>query len=46
MKNIGNKKYLTLALLLFISIGFAYLSSNLNIRGLIGYSASKCDVHF
>ena len=40
------KKYLIILLVLFISVGFAYLSSSLFMSGVIGYKASSWDVHF
>ena len=46
MKRKINKKYLVLLLILFISIGFAYLTSNLNITGLATLKRSVWDVHF
>lgn len=42
----NNKKLIILFVILFISIGFALLSTNLNIRGLLGFKDSKWDVHF
>lgn len=47
MKNIFNKKYLfVVLLLLFISIGYAFLSSTLSISGIGHVKKSKWDVHF
>lgn len=40
------KKYIITFMLLLISVGFAYLSSNLNISGLFDFAASTWDVHF
>lgn len=40
------KKYLLLFLLLFISMGFAYLSTNLNITGVSLIKGNSWDVHF
>lgn len=40
------KKYLLLFLLLFISMGFAYLSTNLNISGSSFIKGNSWDVHF
>ena len=45
MKRI-NKKFIIFILILFISIGFAYLSSSLNIAGLIGYKGNTWNVYF
>lgn len=45
MKKI-KKKYIIFILILFISIGFAYLSTTLNIAGLIGYKGNKWNVYF
>lgn len=45
MKKI-KKKYIIFILILFISIGFAYLSTTLNIAGLIGYKGNKWSVYF
>ena len=45
MKRSKNKK-ITILLLLCLSIGFAYLSANVAINGLLGYGASRWDVHF
>lgn len=39
------KKYL-LFMILFISIGFAFLSANLNINGIFNIASSTWDVHF
>jgi len=41
-----NKKYLLFLLILFISIGFAYLSTNLNITGSSLIKGNTWDVHF
>ncbi|MDO4996518.1 MAG: InlB B-repeat-containing protein [Bacilli bacterium] len=41
-----NKKFIIIVLILFISIGFAYLTSNLNITGLATLKRSVWDVHF
>ena len=38
-------KYIALVVLLFLSIGFAILSSNLNIGSSIGISNASFDVH-
>ena len=40
------KKYIILFLLLFISMGFAYLSTNLNITGVSLIKGNSWDVHF
>lgn len=40
------KKYLILVLLLFISIGFAVLTSNLSINGIASFTDASFDVHF
>ena len=45
-KRIINKKFIIIVLILFISIGFAYLTSNLNITGLATLKRSVWDVHF
>ena len=45
MKRI-NKKFIIFILILFISIGFAYLSASLNIAGLIGYKGNTWNVYF
>ena len=41
-----NKKFIIIVLILFISIGFAYLTSNLNLTGLAIIKRSVWDVHF
>lgn len=41
-----NKKIILVILILFISIGFAYLTSNLSINGLATIKKSVWDVHF
>ena len=41
-----NLKLIALILILFISIGFAYLTSNLVINGLIGYKANSWNIYF
>ena len=41
-----NKKFIIIVLILFISIGFAYLSASLNITGLATIKRSVWDVHF
>ncbi len=46
MNQKNNRKLIVLILLLVISIGFAYLSSNLNVAGNIGYSKSNWKVYF
>lgn len=45
MKRI-NKKFIIFILILFISIGFAYLSATLNIAGLIGYKGNSWNIYF
>ena len=45
MKKI-NKKYIIFILILFISIGFAYLSTTLSISGLIGYKGNSWNIYF
>lgn len=40
------KKLIILLLVLFISIGFAILSANLNINGGVGFNSNNFDVHF
>lgn len=45
-KSVIKNKNLLFFLILFISIGFAYLSANLNILGSIAYRASTWDIHF
>ena len=45
MKQGKIKKYSVLLLLLFMGIGFAYLSVQFSINGFLGYSANKWDVH-
>ncbi|MDO4996416.1 MAG: hypothetical protein Q4E69_04490 [Bacilli bacterium] len=46
MKRFRNKKFIIFILILFISIGFAYLSTTLNIAGLIGYKANSWNIYF
>ena len=46
MKRRKNKKFIIIILILFISIGFAYLSASLNITGLATIKRSVWDVHF
>lgn len=41
-----NKKKLIIILVLFISIGFAYLSTNLNIGSHVTYNANNWDIYF
>lgn len=41
-----NKKYLILALILFLGIGFAYLTANLNINGQVSFTDSTFGVVF
>ena len=45
MKRI-NKKFIIFILILFIIIGFAYLSATLNIAGLIGYKGNSWNIYF
>ena len=45
-KRIINKKFIIIVLILFISIGFAYLTSNLSLNGLATIKRSVWDVHF
>ena len=40
------KKHLLLIILLFISIGFAVLTSNLSINGIASFTDASFDVHF
>ena len=46
MRRRKNKKFIIIILILFISIGFAYLSASLNITGLATIKRSVWDVHF
>ena len=46
MRRRKNKKFIIVILILFISIGFAYLSASLNITGLATIKRSVWDVHF
>ena len=46
MKKFRNKKFIIFILILFISIGFAYLSATLNIAGLIGYKGNSWNIYF
>lgn len=46
MKKFKNKKFIIFILILFISIGFAYLSATLNIAGLIGYKGNSWNIYF
>lgn len=41
-----NLKLIALILILFISIGFAYLTSSLVINGLIGYKGNTWNIYF
>ena len=43
-KNKKNKVFIIL--IIFISIGFAYLSATLNLNGTVGFNANTFDVHF
>ncbi|MDO4996759.1 MAG: hypothetical protein Q4E69_06230 [Bacilli bacterium] len=42
----NNKKIFIIILVLLISIGFAYLSTTLNISSLIGYTGNTFDIYF
>lgn len=46
MKRLKYKKSIIFFIVLFISIGFAYLSSSFNLNGLIGYKGNSWDIHF
>lgn len=46
MKKKNLKKFIILILVLSISIGFAYLSTTLNIAGLIGYKGNSWNIYF
>ena len=46
MRRRKTKKFIIVILILFISIGFAYLSASLNITGLATIKRSVWDVHF
>lgn len=46
MKNRRKRKLLFILLILFVSIGFAYLSASLNIAGLIGYKGNSWNIYF
>ena len=45
-KYVRRNKYLLTFLVLFISIGFAYLSANFNILGSLSFGTASFDVHF
>ena len=45
-KRITKNRYILFILVFFISLGFAYLSANLNILGALSYNAASFDVHF
>ena len=45
MKKI-NKKYIIVLLILVISVGFAYLSTNLSIVGVTNVKGNTWDIHF
>ncbi|MDO4996494.1 MAG: glycine rich domain-containing protein [Bacilli bacterium] len=46
MRKKFNKKILIIFLVLLISIGFAYLSTTLNLNGTVGFNSNTFDVHF
>ena len=46
MKSNGKTKFIIILLLLLISIGFAYLSTNLSISGIGKFKPNTWDVHF
>ena len=46
MRNKNFTLVLIVALLFFISIGYSYLTSNLDVAGTVNISNSKWDVHF
>lgn len=45
-KRFNKKRLFIFFLVLFMSIGFAYLSSSLNINGIFDFASSTWDVHF
>ena len=45
-RRITKNRYVLFILVFFISLGFAYLSANLNILGALSYNAASFDVHF
>ena len=46
MRKKFNKKILIIFLVLLISIGFAYLSTTLNLNGTVGFNSNTFDIHF